>query len=160
MQNWYKCCALSMSSLFSYEFGLPSSCPTSPFGAIQCRLYMLGNTETHHQRRIMQSSHDSMRKFFAVFACNVAIIKWMDHERRRWFFDLSKEHVWRLEVSIFCLIPFDWHWIDILSEFSKLLNEKLNALFSRRREVNFNDEGIILTLTLEYFKKCVSFGLQ
>ena len=160
MQNWYKCCALSMSSLFCYEFGLPLSCPTSPSGAIECRLYMLSNTETNNQRRIMQSSHDSMRQFFAVFACSVAIIKWMHRERRRCVFDLSTELVWPLEVSVFCFISFDWHWIDILSEFSKLLNEKLNALFSRRREVNFNDEGIIFTLTLGYFKKCVSFRLQ
>ena len=46
---------------------------------------------------------------------------WMHRERRRWVFDLSNELVWRLEVSLFIFISFDWHWIDILSEFFKLL---------------------------------------
>ena len=47
---------------------------------------------------------------------------WMPRERRRWFFDLSKERLgWRLGVSFCCFISFDWYWIDILGEFSKLL---------------------------------------
>ena len=38
-----------------------------PVSSLQCRLYMLRNTETRHQRRIMQSSHNSMRQFFRGF---------------------------------------------------------------------------------------------
>ena len=40
-----------------------------------------------------------MRQFFAV--SRVTWPFWMHRERRRWFFDLSKELVWRLEVSFF-----------------------------------------------------------
>ena len=40
-----------------------------------------------------------MRQFFAV--SRVTWPYWMHRERRRWFFDLSKELVWRLEVSFF-----------------------------------------------------------
>ena len=132
-----------------------------PVSSLQCRLYMLGNTETRHQRRIMQSSHNSMWQFFAVFACSVAIIK----NNASWASEMIFRPFKRACLTAWseCLL-FDsfWLalWIDILSEFSKLLNEKLNAFFSRRREVNFNDEGIIFTLTLGYFKKCVSFRLQ
>ena len=38
------------------------------------RLTCLTRTHVHYQTRIMQSSHDSMRQFFAFFACNVAIL--------------------------------------------------------------------------------------
>ena len=64
-------------------------------------------------------------------------------------------------------------WIEFLSFHSfwlalnwyterifQAINEKLNAQFSWRREVNYNDKGIIVTLTVGYFKKCVSFRLQ
>ena len=37
---------------------------------------------------------------------------------------------------------------------------QLNALFLRQRELNFNDEGIIFTVTVGNFKKCFTFRLK
>ena len=85
----------------------------------------------------------------------------MHRERRRWFFDLSKQLVWRLVVSLFCIISFGWHWINKLSEFFKLFQCIIKyALFSRPREMNFNDEVNIFTVTVGYFKKCLTLPLQ
>ena len=43
-------------------------------------------------------------------------------------------------MSLFCFIPFDWHLIDTLSVFSKLLMYNYMPYFHDKE--NFNDEGI------------------
>ena len=66
-----------------------------------------------------------------------------------------------LKLSFVCFIPFDWHWIDTLREFSKLLMYNYICLIFKTKTGEFQWWGsVIFTLTAGYFKKCVSFLLQ
>ena len=106
----------------------------------------------------MQSSHDSMWQFFAAFACNVAILdaSWASEM----IFLSLKRTCWTAWSELFLFHSF-WLALNWYTErIFQAINVHLNALFSRQREVNYNDEGITLTLTFGYFKTCVTFLLQ
>ena len=98
---------------------------------------------------------DSMWHFFAVFLL-VMWPFWMHRERWRWFFDLSKELVWRLEAIFFWfhsfLLALNWWYTEWIFQAINVLN----ALFWWQRELSFNDEGIIFTVMVRYLKKCVT----
>ena len=69
-----------------------------------------------------------MRQFFAV--SRVTWPFWMHRERRRWFFDLSKELVWRLEVSFFdrkdTAVKF-LHYLNTCHVKTEISNSPLNS---------------------------------
>ena len=79
----------------------------------------------------------------AIFRCR-SRVTWpfcMHRERRRWFFNLSKSLFdglkWVCVVSFLLIGTKLIYWANF-----PRINVQLNALFSRQRELHFNDEGI------------------